>query len=125
TSLTTQPPAPTLTGNRRQVGDTAALEREAAAALRRYAVGLSVDLRDEAGLLTRAPTPAELQQRLVADWREGWAATRDPMIAASNDTRARLNIAARALPDEAGVLHGPGWPTPHRHQFRARARRVP
>ncbi|HEV7687055.1 MAG TPA: MobF family relaxase, partial [Acidimicrobiia bacterium] len=119
TWLTTQRPAPTLTGNLRQVGDTAALEREAAAALRRYAVGVSVDLRDEAGLLTRASTPAELHQRLVADWREGWAATRDPMIAASNDTRARLNIAARALLDEAGVLHGAAWKTPAGREFRA------
>jgi conjugative relaxase-like TrwC/TraI family protein len=117
--LTTQRPAPTLTGNLRQVGDTASLEREAAAALRRYAVGVSVELRDEAGLLTRASTPAELHQRLVADWREEWAATRDPMIAASNDTRARLNIAARALLDEAGVLQGPAWTTPDGREFRA------
>jgi hypothetical protein len=119
TWLTTQRPVPTLTGNLRQVGDTASLEREAAAALRRYAVGVSVELRDEAGLLTRASTPAELHQRLVADWQEGWAATRDPMIAASNDTRARLNFAARALLDEAGVLHGPAWTTPAGNEFRS------
>jgi hypothetical protein len=46
------------------------------------------------------------------------------MIAASNDTRARLNIAARALLDEAGVLQGPAWTTPEGREFSRRLRAV-
>ena len=119
TWLAAHRPLPTLTGNLRQVGHHAELERQAADALRKGDVAASVDLRDEAGLVTRASTPAELYQRLVADWQEQWTATRDPMIAASNDTRRRLNTAARALLHEAGVLHGPAWRTPGGHEFQA------
>jgi conjugative relaxase-like TrwC/TraI family protein len=119
TWLTSQRPAPTLTGNLRQVGPTAEVDRQAAAALRQGDVAASVNLRDAAGLLTRASTPAELHERLVADWQDQWAATRDPMIAASNDTRQRLNLAARALLNEAGVLSGPVWRTPPGHEFQA------
>ncbi|HVW30997.1 MAG TPA: MobF family relaxase [Acidimicrobiia bacterium] len=119
TWLTTHRPAPTLTGNLRQIGDTAEVERQAAAALRRGDVAAAIDLRDAAGLLTRASTPAELHQRLVGDWQELWAATRDPMIAASNDTRRRLNAAARALLHEAGIVHGPVWRTRDGVEFQA------
>jgi len=118
TWLTTQVASPTLTGNLRQIGDNASLEREAAAALRRGDVAASVDLRDGAELLTRASTPAELHARLVSDWHEQWTATRDPMIAPSNDTRARLNAAARALLSAAGVLRGPAWSTSAGTEFR-------
>jgi conjugative relaxase-like TrwC/TraI family protein len=117
TWLTTRHQPPTLAGNLRQIGDLAGLEREAAAALRRGDVAASVDLRDGAALLTRASTPADLHAQLVADWREQWTATRDPMIAASNDTRARLNGAARALLSDAGVLHGPVRRTPAGMEF--------
>jgi conjugative relaxase-like TrwC/TraI family protein len=116
--LTTRLPSPTLTGNLRQIGDAAGLEREAAAALRRGDVAASVDLRDGAELLTRASTPAELHARLVSDWHAQWTATRDPMLAASNDTRARLNAAARALLSEAGILSGPAWSTSAGIEFR-------
>jgi hypothetical protein len=95
------------------------VEREAAAALRRGDVAASVEMRDGADLLTRGTTPAELHARLVSDWHEQWTATRDPMIAASNDTRARLNAAARALLSAAGVLQGPLWRTSAGIEFRA------
>ena len=119
TWLTAQGPVPTLTGNLRQIGDTAELEGQAAAALRRGNVAGAIELRDAAGLLTRAPTPSELHERLVADWQDLWAATRDPMIAASNDTRQRLNAAARALLHEAGALRGSVWRTPEGTEFQA------
>lgn len=117
--LASQGPVPTLSGNLRQVGPNAETELQAATALRRGDVAASVQLRDEAGMVTRTSTPAELYQRLVADWHEQWTATRDPMIAASNDTRRRLNAAARALLHEAGVLHGPAWRTPAGNEFQA------
>ena len=119
TWLTAQCSAPTLTGNLRQIGESAEVERQAAAALRRGDVEAAIELRDAAGLLTRAATPAELHERLVADWQELWAASRDPMITASNDTRRRLNATARALLHEAGALRGPAWRTRDGTEFQA------
>jgi hypothetical protein len=109
--LTRHRDAPTLAGNLRQVGASAAVERGAAALLRQGDVAAALRVRDEAGLVTRASTPAELHDRLVTDWQRDWDANRDPMIAASNETRERLNLAARALLEAAGVLHGPAWTT--------------
>src|SRR5581483_3260048 len=50
---------------------------------------------------------AELFRHMVSDWSRDWPADRDPMVAASNDARSRLNTAARMLLREAGVLTGP------------------
>ena len=107
TWLTRRRDGPSLAGNLRQIGASAAVEHEAAALLRQGDVAAALRVRDEAGLVIRASAPAELHDRLVADWRQDWHASRDPMIAASNETRERLNLAARALLEAAGVLHGP------------------
>lgn len=117
--LTRHRDAPTLSGNLRQVGPSAAAEHEAAALLRRGDVAASLRVRDEAGLVTRAPTPAQLHDLLVSDWQRNWAANRDPMIAASNETRERLNLAARALLEAAGALHGPALTTSTGREFQA------
>jgi hypothetical protein len=44
---------------------------------------------------------------MVADWSRDWSQHRDPMVAASNDARSRLNAAARAFLRDAGILTGP------------------
>lgn len=117
--LTRHCDAPTLVGNLRQVGESATVENEAAAMLRQGDLAASLHLRDEAGLITRAATPAELHHHMVSDWQRDWHQSRDPMIAASNETRERLNLAARALLEAAGVLHGPAWTTGSGREFRA------
>lgn len=117
--LTRHGDAPTLVGNLRQIGESASVENEAAALLRQGDLTASLQLRDEAGLITRASTPGELHERLVADWQRDWHESRDPMIAASNETRERLNLAARSLLEAAGVLQGPAWPTSNGREFRA------
>jgi conjugative relaxase-like TrwC/TraI family protein len=117
--LTSRRETPTLVGNLRQVGGSATVEHEAAALLREGDVAASLQLRDEAGLVTRASTHAQLHDRLVADWQRDWQRTRDPMIAASNETRERLNLTARRLLGSAGVLHGPVWRSSSGREFQA------
>lgn len=123
TWLTGRRNAPTLVGNLRQVGGSATVEHEAAALLRKGDIAASLRLRDEAGLVTRAATPPQLHDRLVTDWQRDWQRdwqqTRDPMIAASNETRERLNVTARTLLEATGVLHGPAWTTSSGREFRA------
>jgi conjugative relaxase-like TrwC/TraI family protein len=102
-----RPDTPALTGNLRRAGPLASSEANADRAMRDGLIAEALRLRDEAGLLTRGASPAELHTRLVDDWWADWPATRDPMIAPSNDTRERLNAAARKALDCSGALHGP------------------
>lgn len=101
-----RPGTPALQGNLRRVGSSSSSEAEAEQAMRDGRIAESLRRRDDAGLLTRAASPVELHARLVEEWRADWPVTRDPMIAASNDTRERLNTAARTALDGAGALHG-------------------
>lgn len=97
----------TLAENHRRLGPVSDEERAAEAAMRDGRVADALRLRDEAGLLTRAASPSELHGQIVDDWWAQDTAVRDPMIVASNETRSRLNSAARELLRAAGVVTGP------------------
>lgn len=97
---------PHLSENQRRSPDADPADAAASAAMRDGRVADALRLRAEADQLTTLGSPAELLERMVDDWQADWERTRDPMIAASNAIRLRLNALARARLGAGGILHG-------------------